>query len=79
MAHRAIPSNQLEDNYFPTTDGLVELVDEASLGVEQWLSTADLPAIPEVWSERVEMVDDVLADRYGHTRAWRLAERQSGR
>ena len=79
VAHRAIPSNQLEDNYFPTTDGLVELVDEASLGVEQWLSTADLPAIPEVWSERVEMVDDALADRYGHTRAWRLAERQSGK
>ena len=79
VAHRAIPSNQLEDNYFPTTDGLVELVDEASLGVEQWLSTADLPAIPEVWCERVEMVDDALADRYGHTRAWRLAERQSGK
>ena len=77
VAHRAIPSNQLENNHFPTTDGLFELIGEASLNVEHRLSTADLPAIPQVWSKRVEMVDDALADRYGHTRAWRLAERQS--
>ncbi len=72
-----LPTNQLEGNHFPTRDRLSELVAKSSLRVEQWQGTADLPAIPEAWNERVEAVENVLSDRYGHTKAWRLAERQS--
>ncbi len=77
VAHRAIPPDQLPDNNFPTTDRLTELLGKAALDVEQWLTTADLPAIPPAWDERVETVTNALADRHGHKRAWRLAEEQS--
>jgi SAM-dependent methyltransferase len=79
VAHRDIPSDELEGNHFPTAGGLVELVEASSLRIEHRLSTADLPAIPPRWNERVETVTKALTDRYGHTRAWQLAERQSSR
>jgi len=79
VAHRAIPSDQLPENHFPTTGGLVELVRTASLEVEQWHRTTDLPAIPPTWNKREEAVTDALTDRHGHTRAWKLAQRQSAR
>jgi SAM-dependent methyltransferase len=79
VAQRDIPRNQLEDNNFPTTNGLAELVKDAALEVEQWRGTADLPAIPPIWTGREEAVNDALIERYGHTRAWQLAERQSSR
>ena len=79
VAHRAIPSDQLPENHFPTTGGLVELVRTACLEVEQWHRTTDLPAIPPTWNKREEAVTDALTDRYGHTRAWKLAQRQSAR
>lgn len=77
VAHRDIPGDELQDNHFPTPDGLIEVVNKASLGVAHSLSTADLPAIPPPWEERVDAVTQALTDRYGHTRAWQLAERQS--
>jgi hypothetical protein len=55
------------------------LVKDAALEVEWWLGTADLPSIPPTWTQRDEAVTKALTDRYGHTRAWRLAERQSSR
>ncbi len=55
------------------------MVRKASLEVEQWHGTADLPAIPATWQEREEAVTNTLADRHGHTRAWQLAEHQSGK
>ena len=79
VAHRDIPRDQLQDNHFPTQDRLAELLERAGLTVEQRLCTADLPAIPADWTERVEAVTDALSDRYGHTRAWQLAEDQSSR
>jgi SAM-dependent methyltransferase len=79
VAHRAIPSDQLPENHFPTTGGLVELVRTACLEVEQWHRTTDLPAIPPTWNKREEAVTDALTDRHGHTRAWKLAQRQSAR
>jgi SAM-dependent methyltransferase len=77
VAHRDIASNELAENHFPTSDGLVELVEKSELHVEQWKGTSGLPAIPETWSRRVETVDKALSDRHRHTQAWRLAERQS--
>lgn len=78
VAHRPIPSGQLPANHFPARSGLVQLVSKACLEVELWQSTADLPAIPPMWNEREALVTHTLADRHGHTRAWRLAEKQSG-
>jgi SAM-dependent methyltransferase len=78
VAHRPVPSEQLPDNHFPTRTGLLELVKRASLEVDLWHSTADLPAIPRIWNEREAAVTNTLADRHGHTRAWQLAEEQSG-
>jgi SAM-dependent methyltransferase len=77
IAHRDIPVNQVEGNRFPTASGLLELVEKSLLHVERRHSTADLPAIPEAWNDRVETVTRVLTDRHSHSRAWRLAERQS--
>jgi SAM-dependent methyltransferase len=77
VAHGRIPSDELPDNHFPTRTALDELVRAASLEVELWHSTADLPAIPSTWTEREAAVTDALKDRYGRTRAWRLAEEQS--
>ncbi len=79
VARRDIPANELEANHFPTADGLLHLVERASLRVEEWLGTANLPAIPETWNELVDTVEKTLAERHGHTEAWRLAERQSSR
>ncbi|MCZ8382726.1 class I SAM-dependent methyltransferase [Mycobacterium sp. CPCC 205372] len=77
VAHGAIASDQLPDNHFPTPDALRDLVADAALEVEHRLSTADLPAIPSDWDERVDAVTDALTERHGHERAWQLAERQS--
>ncbi|MDT5011358.1 MAG: hypothetical protein QOH57_2975 [Mycobacterium sp.] len=77
MAHGAIPANQVEGNHFPTRNDLVGLFKQSSLEVEQSLSTADLPAIPQSWNERVDAVDAALVARHGHKRPWQLAERQS--
>ncbi|OBK16884.1 class I SAM-dependent methyltransferase [Mycobacterium asiaticum] len=79
VAHDEIPGDQLEGNHFPSPDNLAELIRRSSLRAEEWLRTADLPAIPETWNERVDTVTQALTDRYGHTEAWQLAERQSGR
>jgi hypothetical protein len=54
------------------------MVGEALLEVEVRHSTADLPAIPQIWNEREAAVTNALADRHGYTRAWQLAEEQSG-
>ncbi|MEO3756858.1 methyltransferase domain-containing protein [Mycobacterium sp. B14F4] len=79
VAQRRIPADELEDNHFPTPSRLAELVAKADLRVQQRLGTADLPAIPSAWTEREQTVTTALAERYGHTRAWQLAERQSAR
>jgi SAM-dependent methyltransferase len=79
VAHRDIRGNQLEGNHFPTSSGLLELVEKSSLHVEQQGTTVDLPAIPKTWNERAETVTRVLTARHGHRRAWRLAEHQSSR
>ncbi len=79
VAHRELPSDQLEGNHFPTPDRLRGLVEESSLRVESQLRTAELPAIPEQWNERVDAVTNALTERYGDTEAWQLAERQSSR
>lgn len=77
LSHRAISSDQLPENHFPTRVGLLELLEEASLEVEAWQSTADLPSVPPTWNKLETAVGNALADRYGHTRAWHLAEQQS--
>ncbi|HEY9266458.1 MAG TPA: class I SAM-dependent methyltransferase [Mycobacterium sp.] len=77
VAHGDIPGDELQDNHFPTPDRLVDLIDKAALHVAHCLSTADLPAIPSLWEQRVDAVTEALTERYGHTRSWQLAERQS--
>ncbi|AMO63824.1 type 11 methyltransferase [Mycolicibacterium phlei] len=79
VAHRDLPDGYLPDNNFPTPDRLDDLLQRAGLTVRQRLCTADLPAIPEQWTERADAVEEALAGRYGHTEAWRLAEESSGR
>jgi SAM-dependent methyltransferase len=77
VAQRDIPKGQSDGNHFPTSSRLLCLVERASLRLEQWLSTANLPAVPDGWAKRMDEVERELTDRYGHTEAWQLAERQS--
>jgi SAM-dependent methyltransferase len=77
VAHAELPPDELPDNHFPTSEHLTELIEGASLAIEHWQGTEDLPAIPQDWTRREDAVTEALADRYGHTRAWILAERQS--
>ena len=77
IAHRFVATDQLEGNHFPTFDELAELVRKSSLRIEHWMTTAELPAIPETWSVRVDTVTRKLDERHGHTQAWQLAEEQS--
>ncbi|ULE35423.1 class I SAM-dependent methyltransferase [Mycobacterium sp. IDR2000157661] len=77
VKHGELPADELPDNHFPTADRLGGLIAAAALSVEQWLGTAELPAIPTAWIEREQAVTEALTERYGHTRAWRLADRQS--
>jgi hypothetical protein len=70
---------QPEGNHFPTTGSLVGHVDAAGLRIEDWISTADLPAIPEPWQNSLDEVDSALEQRYGGHRLWQVAEEQSGR
>lgn len=79
VARRALPDDQLEGNHFPTFGRLRELLGESALHVEHWLRTAELPAIPPEWNERMDTVTKELSERYGHTDAWQLAERSSSR
>lgn len=79
VAQRSTAGNILEGNHFPTCSGLLELVTSAGLNVAQRLGTADLPAISDTWTRRVETVTRVLSDRHGHEEAWQVAERQSSR
>jgi SAM-dependent methyltransferase len=74
VAHDDIGSDQLESNHFPTLEGLRELIAQSALRVEKRLGTAELPEIPDTWNQRVDTVERELADRYGHTDAWQLAE-----
>lgn len=79
VAHRELPRDELEANHFPMPDRLRQLVDESGLRIEDWLTTAELPAIPSEWNDRMDAVTDELTRRHGDTEAWRLAERQSSR
>lgn len=79
VAEHPISTEYVEDNHFPTTEQLSRLLADAALAVDDRLSTAELPAIPAGWSERVEKVTAVLDERYGHTPVWQLADRQAGR
>jgi SAM-dependent methyltransferase len=79
VAQRDLSSSESDTNHFPTPSRLMGLVERASLRLEQWLSTASLPAIPGSWTERMDAIDEVLNDRHGQTEAWRLAESQSSR
>ena len=79
IARNLTSDEQPEGNSFPSSDKLIELVDAAGLAVEDWQPTADLPAIPSDWTARVDAVTAALTERYRHTRAWQLAERQGRR
>jgi SAM-dependent methyltransferase len=77
MSRDAEAADRLETNHFPTREELTGLIGRADLRIESWRSTADLPAIPQEWNDRVGVVTEELTIRYAHTREWQLAERQS--
>jgi SAM-dependent methyltransferase len=79
VAREQISAKQPEGNHFPTPDGLAALVENAGLRIQAWRGTADLPAVPQEWNDRVETVTHALTERYGTTNAWQVAERQSNR
>ncbi|BBY17070.1 class I SAM-dependent methyltransferase [Mycolicibacterium litorale] len=79
VAREPLLTKQPEGNHFPTREHLIELIADAGLAIQKWRSTADLPAIPREWTDRVDAVDAALADRHGTSRAWELAEKQSKR
>lgn len=79
VAQEPLLTKQPEGNHFPTRGRLIELIAEAGLEIQKWRSTADLPPIPAEWTDRVDAVTEALAQRHGDSRAWQLAERQSGR
>ncbi|KUI24812.1 SAM-dependent methyltransferase [Mycobacterium sp. IS-1742] len=79
VSREPLLTKQPEGNHFPARGDLIELIAEAGLRIEKWRGTADLPAIPRTWTDRVDAVTEALAERHGASRAWQLAERQSGR
>jgi hypothetical protein len=50
------------------------LVNDAGLRIHAWQSAADVPAIPQDWTRRVDAATDALAERHGTSQT---AERQS--
>jgi cyclopropane fatty-acyl-phospholipid synthase-like methyltransferase len=80
VAREDIPDDERpEGNHFPTTGSLAGHVDAAGLRVQDWISTADLPAIPQPWQDSLDEVSNALERRYGGKRLWEVAEEQSGR
>jgi SAM-dependent methyltransferase len=79
VAREAMSAEQPEGNHFPSVDELVALVENAGLRIHAWRRTADLPAIPQEWTRRVDAVTDALAERHGGSQAWQIAENQSRR
>jgi ubiquinone/menaquinone biosynthesis C-methylase UbiE len=77
MAREDDAADRLETNHFPTRAELDDLVQRAQLRVECRRSTTDLPEVPQEWNDRVARVTEELTNRYSHTRAFQLAERQS--
>ncbi|OBJ50906.1 class I SAM-dependent methyltransferase [Mycobacterium sp. 1423905.2] len=77
VAREPVAAEQPEGNHFPTSDHLNDLVERAGLRIHTWRGTADLPAIPQEWTRRMDAVTDALSDRHGASQAWQLAERQS--
>lgn len=79
VADQKIPDDYVEDNHFPTTEELAHQLAAASLTVTHRIGTSELPAIPDIWNERVATVERTLEERYGESPTWQLAERQSSR
>ena len=77
VARQSVADEQPEGNHFPSVDRLTQLVNDAGLRIHAWRSTADVPAIPQDWTRRVDAVTDALAERHGTSQTWQLAERQS--
>ena len=57
-----------------SVDRLTQLVNDTGLRIYAWQSTADVPAIPQDWTRRVDAATDALAERHGTAQT---AERQS--
>jgi SAM-dependent methyltransferase len=79
VARTPVTDEQPEGNNFPTEDGLTAMIADAGLRIEQWRSTADLPAISQDWTRRVDAVTDLLDERYSSTKVWQVADRQSSK
>ena len=75
VARQSVSDEQPEGNHFPSVDRLTQFND-AGLWIHAWRSTADVSAIPQDWTCRVDAVTDALAERHGTSQTWQLAERQ---
>ena len=65
VARQSVSDEQPEGNHFPSVDRLTQLVNDAGLRIHAWQSTADVPAIPQDWTRRVDAATDALAERHG--------------
>ncbi|MCG5431267.1 class I SAM-dependent methyltransferase [Mycobacterium sp. MYCO198283] len=79
VATSSDPDGQPEGNKFPTVASLKQLISDASLRIDSWSGTAELPSAPDEWQQRVQAVEDLLAQRHGHEEVWQVAEEQSAR
>ena len=77
IARSTQPFDQPDGNHFPTEEGLLELLDEAGLGIEAWRGTEEMASPSGEWQSRTDEVAAELSDRHGDERAWQMAERQS--
>jgi SAM-dependent methyltransferase len=68
--------NQPEGNNFPTRDGLDVLVRDAGLGIIDGAELADFAGPPDWWQERVDQVDELVAQRHRHDSRWQNASDQ---
>jgi hypothetical protein len=77
MARASTPFQHPEGNHFPTENGLLGLLEQAGLIIEDWRGTEEMASPTPQWQSRAEKVAAELTDRHRGKRAWQLAERQS--
>src|SRR6476661_7791452 len=76
VARQSVSDEQPEGNHFRQSTDLPSWSTMPVSGSTHG-KHADMPAIPQDWTRRVDAVTDALAERHGTSQTWQLAERQS--
>jgi SAM-dependent methyltransferase len=79
VARGPLPGPLPDGNDFPTRDELRTLLARAGFGVVQTAESNGLAHAPQVWRQRADAVDDLLARRHGDDPRWRRAQEQTAR